>query len=217
VPDFDLKSSSELAVPYWLARPKVATSAGVVVIHEGNGMSLQLLRFCERLAGEGYACAAPDLFFRSGGPGAKADYREQVGAVTMDEVRSDLDAAAEVLRDMGAERLGVTGFCMGGRFTWHAARHSGTFAAAVSFYGAGIASDLGDTNCPTLLFFGGNDPYIPTADIAKVANAHPDTVVYPDAGHGFMRDGSEDYAPDAAPDAWKRLLRHFALHLRPVS
>jgi len=72
---------------------------------------------------------------------------------------------------------------------------------------------LGQTECPTLLFFGGNDAYIPGADIEKVAAAHPDTIVYPDAGHGFMRDGSEDYVADAAADAWARMLDHFAGHL----
>jgi carboxymethylenebutenolidase len=206
--------SPDLQTPYWLARPRSAASAGIVVIHEGNGMSVQVLRFCERLAAEGYAVAAPDLFHRSGGPGASDDFMVQFGAVKMDEMLSDLDTAAGALRQAGATRLGVTGFCMGGRFTWHAARHSEMFAAAVGFYGAGIASDLGPTTCPTLLFFGGTDPYIPSADIDQVAAGHPDTVVYPEATHGFMRDGSDDYAPEAAPDAWGRMLEHFARHLR---
>jgi carboxymethylenebutenolidase len=204
---------SELETPYWLARPKNAVAAGIVVIHEGNGMSVQMLRLCERLAAEGYAVAAPDLFFRTGGPGGKEDYREQYGAVRMDEMLGDLGVAAGVLRSLGAPRLGVTGFCMGGRFTWHAARHGGGFDAAVGFYGSGIVTDLGETECPTLLFFGGSDAYIPGADIAAVAAAHPDTVLYPEAGHGFMRDGSDDYVADAANDAWARMLDHFARHL----
>ena len=65
----------ELETPYWLARPKDAITAGIVVIHEGNGMSVQVLRLSERLAAEGYAVAAPDLFFRTGGPGAKEDFQ----------------------------------------------------------------------------------------------------------------------------------------------
>jgi len=203
-----------LDVPYWLSRPKQPVTAGIVVIHEGNGMSEQVLRFCERLAAEGYAVAAPDLFFRTGGPGASEDYTKHFRAVQLDEMLADLAAAAQVLRQSGAERIGVTGFCMGGRFTWHAARHANDFAAAVGFYGAGIASDLGEPNCPTLLCFGGKDPWIPAEDIQKVAAAHSETVVYPEAGHGFMRDGSEDYSPDAAADAWARMLDHFSLHLR---
>jgi carboxymethylenebutenolidase len=203
----------ELETPYWLARPKDAVTAGIVVIHEGNGISVQFLRICERLAAEGYAVAGPDLFFRTGGPAAKEDYREQYGAVKMDEMLGDLEAAAGVLRALGAQRIGVTGFCMGGRFTWHAARHGGGFDAAVGFYGAGIATDLGPTGCPTLLFFGGNDAYIPSADIETVEAAHPETIVYPAAGHGFMRDGSDDYVAGAATDAWARMLDHFARHL----
>ena len=203
----------ELETPYWLARPTTEVTSGVVVIHEGNGISVQVLRLCERLAGEGYAVAAPDLFFRTGGPAAREDYREQFGAVKMDEMLSDLGVAAGVLRNLGAGKIGVTGFCMGGRFSWHAARHGGGFDAAVGFYGAGIASDLGPLECPTLLFFGGHDPYVPAADIERVVEAHPDTIVYPEAGHGFMRDGSEDYFPEQAADAWGRLLDHFGRHL----
>jgi dienelactone hydrolase len=64
-----------------------------------------------------------------------------------------------------------------------------------------------------LLFFGGNDAYIPSDDITLVAAHHADTVVYRGAGHGFMRDGSEDYVPDAASDAWDRMIAHFRRHL----
>jgi carboxymethylenebutenolidase len=172
-----------------------------------------MLRLCERLAAERYAVAAPDLFFRTGGPAAKEDYREQYGAVKMGEMLNDLGAAAGVLRSFGAQRVGVTGFCAGGRFAWHASRHGGGFDAAVGFYGMGIATDLGQTECPTLLFFGADDPYVPKADVEKVVAAHPDTIVYPEAGHGFMRDGSDAYAAEAATDAWARMLDHFAQHL----
>ena len=87
------------------------------MIHEGNGMSVQLLRLCERPASEGYAVSAPDLFFRTGGQAAKEDYRDQSGALKMDEMLSDVGVAAPVLRSLGVQRLGITGFCMGGRFT----------------------------------------------------------------------------------------------------
>jgi carboxymethylenebutenolidase len=204
----------ELDVPYYLAQPKqTPANAGVVVIHEGNGMSLQLLRFVERLAAEGFAVAAPDLFFRTGGPAASADYRDQVGALRKDEVLDDVAVTGSALRALGARHIGVTGFCMGGTFTWQAARYGSGYEAAVGFYGSGIASDLGPLGCPTLLFFGGSDPWIPSGDISRVAAHHPDTIVYPEAGHGFMRDGSDDYVPAAASDAWSRLLTHFRQHL----
>jgi carboxymethylenebutenolidase len=203
----------DLDVPLFLAKPTTEATAGVVVVHEGNGMSLQLLRLCERLAREGYVVAAPDLFFRTEGPGAKSDFREQSGAVQIDQMLADLAVAGAALRALGAERLGVTGFCMGGTFAWHAARHDDGYDSAVAFYGARIASDLGQPRCPTLLFFGGSDPWIPSNDIEAVAAHHADTVIYPDAGHGFMRDGSDDYVPEAASDAWARMVGHFRQHL----
>ena len=203
----------DLAVPYYLSTPSAPVRAGVVVIHEGNGMSLQLLRLCERLAREGFAVAAPDLFFRTGGPAATPDYRDQSGAVQFDEMLNDLGVAVAALRALGAGRIGVIGFCMGGRFTWHAARHGEGFDAAVGFYGSGIASDLGEPRCPTLLLFGEDDAYIPIEDIRRVGAYHANTVIYPGAGHGFMRDGSEAYAADAASDAWSRMVAHFRRHL----
>ena len=204
---------ADIDVPYYLARPTTPVRAGVVVIHEGNGMSMQLLRVCERLASEGFAVAAPDLFFRTGGPAARDDYREQAGALRPDEVQTDLAVAADALRALGASRIGVTGFCMGGSYTYQTALHGIGYDAAVGFYGSTIAKELGEPRCPTLLFFGGNDPWVPAEDVAAVAAHHADTVVYPHAGHGFMRDGSDDYVPDAAGDAWARMLAHFRRYL----
>ena len=204
---------ADLQLPYFLARPAVPTTAGVVVIHEGNGMSPQLLRVCERLAAEGYGTIAPDLFFRAGGSEA-ADFATLIGSLDREQVLDDLTGAAQVLRELGARRVGVTGFCMGGALTYRAATRTSAFDAAVGFYGAGISRELGEPQCPTLLFFGDTDPYIPQADIDTVAAHHPGTVVYPGAGHGFFRDGSENYDPSAAEDAWKRLLAHFDAHLR---
>jgi carboxymethylenebutenolidase len=203
----------ELDVPYYLARPSSPVSAGVVVLHEGDGMTTQLLRLCERLAAEGYIVAAPDLFFRTGGPGAHDDYRAQAGAIRREQMLQDVSIAAGALRALGANRIGVTGFCMGGAFAWQNALHGEGYDAAVGFYGVGIAADLGTPRCPTLLFFGANDPWIPADAITTVAAHHRDTVVYPSAGHAFMRDGSELYVPEAAADAWQRMLAHFEKHL----
>jgi carboxymethylenebutenolidase len=87
------------------------------------------------------------------------------------------------------------------------------FDAAVGFYGGGISRELGEPRCPTLLLFGGTDEWIPMADIDAVAAHHKDTVVYPEAGHGFMRDGSDSYHESSATDGWKRMLAHFGAHL----
>src|SRR5438046_1770077 len=79
----------------------------------------------------------------------------------------------------------------------------------------GIARDLGELQCPTLMFFGDQDHYIPMSDIEAVQARHDDAVVvYPGADHGFMRDGSENYDEASATDAWGRLLAFFDEHLR---
>jgi len=201
---------SEIALPYFLSLPAAPGPwPGVVVIHEGNGMSPQLLRVCQRLAAEGYAAIAPDLFFRVGGSGG-ADIPTMMGAVR----DADVEEAASILRAAGAEKLGITGFCMGGQWSWHMATTSDTFRAAAGFYGARISTELIEPRCPTLLFFGDTDEYVPMTEIEKVRAFHPETFVYEGAEHGFMRDGSENFHEAAAADAWSRVLAHFGEHLR---
>ena len=202
------------ALPYFLALPEAPPPwPGVVVLHEGNGITPQLLRLCQRLAGEGYGAIAPDLFFRVGGSEA-GDFASLMGSLEPERTRADIGAAADHLRRAGATTVGVTGFCMGGLLTYRTAIAGDGFGAAVGFYGAGISAELGEPACPTLLLFGGTDAYIPPAAIEAVRARHPGTVVYPEAGHGFMRDGSPSYHEGAATDAWSRMLRFFGEHLR---
>ena len=209
---------TELALPAFTAAPASAADhrgPGVIVVHEGNGMSAQLLRFSERLALQGYRVIAPDFFSRSHGVDPN-DFGAIVGSITPEHLKGDFAAAADRLRADGASSIGVTGFCMGGWFTYRAAKWAGDLgvSAAVPFYGAGIARELGEPACPTLMFFGGSDPYIPTADIEKVQAHHGDSViVYPGADHGFMRDGSDSYDAESAADAWTKLLAFFGEHL----
>src|SRR5665213_4571674 len=79
---------------------------------------------------------------------------------------------------------GSSGFCMGGLQAYRAAVSSSGCDAAVGFYGARIAAEGGKPRCPTLLLFGANDQYIPTADIETATARHAGTVVYPGVGHG---------------------------------
>jgi carboxymethylenebutenolidase len=200
---------SDITLPYFLAQPAGSGPwPGVVVVQEANGVTAQLLRFSQRLASEGYSVIAPDLFFRVGGT-ESAPYTELVPQMKREETQQDLEACAQILRDLGAPKVGITGFCMGGGLSYRMAVQSKAFDAAVGFYGSSIAAELVTPNCPTLLMFGGKDPWIPADNIEKVAAHHPDTVVYPEAGHGFMRDRSEDYAEADAADAYERLLNWF--------
>jgi carboxymethylenebutenolidase len=103
---------------------------------------------------------------------------------------------------------------MGGTFTYLAATTGLDIQCAAPFYGSGIAQDLKRPGCPMLAFFGGRDEYIPAADIEAVQAYFPgQVVVYPEAGHGFMRDGSDHYDAGAASDAWRRLMDFFGEHL----
>jgi carboxymethylenebutenolidase len=164
------------------------------------------------LAGEGYASIAPDLFFRAGGSEA-GDFATLMGSLEPERTRADIVTASDHLRREGASSVGVIGFCMGGLLTYRTAVAGDGFDAAVGFYGARISAELGEPACPTLLFFGGEDEYITPADIELVQMRHPETVVYPNAGHGFMRDGSKNYDEVAARDAWSRMLRFFSEQL----
>jgi carboxymethylenebutenolidase len=202
-----------IALPYFLAHPDGDRRApGVVVIHEGNGISPQLLRVCLRLAHEGYAAIAPDLFFRAGGTGAPGVVT-LMRTLTPHQTAADIDEAIGHLRDRGADAAGVIGFCLGGTMAYRTALSSPGCDVAVAFYGAQIADELGTPRCPTLLLFAGADEYIPVPAIEAVVAHHPQTVVYDEAHHGFMRDGSDSFDEKAATDGWGRMLGFLAAHL----
>jgi carboxymethylenebutenolidase len=209
--------SVETAVPYFTAKPSGPTEgrAGLVVVMEGNGISQQLLRVCQRFAAEGFVVAAPDLFHRFGGSDAdRAAADGWYGKLRPEDGLADVAAAAAELRSVGVASVGITGFCMGGLFSYLAATRGVDVQACVPFYGGRIGENLGDPSCPMLAFFGGNDPYIPTSEIDAVVARHGDAVVvYDDADHGFMRDGSPSYHPTAAPDAWQRALTFLRANL----
>ena len=214
---------ADIAVPFFIALPAAPPPwPGIVVVMEGDGMKPQLLRVCERLAAEGYAVAAPDLYWRFGG--SRPDSKDPAAAAAMfsrlqhADGRSDMVEVVGRLRELGASSVGITGFCMGGSYTYLAATSGVDVDAAAPFYGAGIAQHLGEPSCPLLCFFGGRDEWIPRADITTVEQRHPGhVVVYEQAGHGFMRDESDNYDEAAATDAWSRLLEFFGTHLRGAS
>jgi carboxymethylenebutenolidase len=209
---------TEIAVPFFCALPASPPPwPGIVVVMEGDGMKPQLLRVCERLAAEGYAVAAPDLYWRFGGSNPEAG-AEMFGQLRHDDGRADIVEVVGRLRGLGASTVGITGFCMGGGYAYLAAISGVDVDAAAPFYGAGIAQHMGDPYCPLLCFFGGHDEWISRADIATVEASHPgQVVVYEDAEHGFMRDGSPNYNEAAATDAWARLLAFFDATLRPAT
>ena len=143
-------------------------------------------------------------------------------------VLSDLDALADWTAENGGDpnRLGVTGFCRGGRGAWMYDAHSPRLKAAVAWYGpiTGTPSAIQPQNvidiadhlrCPLLGLYGAQDPGINTADVraaeakARAAGATVEIVIYPNAGHGFHADYRPSYVRDAAVDGWDRMLAWF--------
>ena len=218
-------------MPAQLAQPKTgAALPGVIVVQEAFGLNEHIKGVARRLAAEGYVTLAPDLFHR-GGPGRTAGYDDLPKALTMMSgltdggIIDDIAAAVTTLegqRAVRADRIGITGFCMGGRVSYLAAcALPGKIRAAVPFYGGGIPVDRTvGLEAPVLAFFGEDDPYIPLEQVkaleAEAARCGKslEVHVYPNAPHGFFCDERDSYRPEAAADAWRRLTGFLGRHLK---
>jgi carboxymethylenebutenolidase len=210
----------------------------VIVIQEAFGVNAHIRDVTRRVADAGYYAGAPSLFHRAGG-GSIDDYDnidfnevfKLFEGVTDDGVLADVDATIEHLHAKGFadERIGIVGFCFGGRTTFLVAANR-ALGAAVGFYGGGIVSqghfpfppliDHASTlQTPWLGLFGDADESIPVEDVERLRGAlgaapvDTDVVRYPGAEHGFNCDVRSSYNPDAAADAWKRTLEFFGRHL----
>jgi len=214
------------------AQPKSGSNFPIaIVVCEIFGLQEHMKDICRRFAGEGYLAMAPDFFCRQGDVSKLEDFNAilQVVSKTPDtQVLSDLDAAVEwAAKNKGdAKRLGVTGFCWGGRITWLYAAHSPKVKAGVAWYGRliGDSTPLQPKNpidivpalkAPVLGLYGGQDQGIPLDTVEKMREAlkkagkSSDIIVYPDAPHGFFADVRDSYRKEAAQDGWKRLLAWF--------
>ncbi|MET0349292.1 MAG: dienelactone hydrolase family protein [Rhizobacter sp.] len=207
----------------------------VLVIQEIFGVHEHIRDVVRRFAKAGYLAVAPELYFRLGDPSK---------AASIDELRADFVAKAPdatVLSDLDdtlawatshggdAARVGVTGFCWGGRITWLYAAHQPKVKAGVAWYGrlAGptnannpkhpvdVAADL---KAPVLGLYGGEDTGIPLADVDRLnaalaaAGGASNVVVYPTAPHAFFADYRPSYRETDARDGWSRALDWFSRH-----
>lgn len=224
-------AGGELPV-YW-ARPQANKHAPVIlVVQEIFGVHEHIRDICRRLAKQGYYAIAPELYFRQGDVAKLAsidEIRPIVAKVPDAQVLADLDAAAAWAGSQGAdaERLGLTGFCWGGRIAWLYAAHQPKLKAAVAWYGrlSGDSDPLHPQNPlelaaaikpPVLGLYGGQDQGIPLASVQqmqaalKKAGSHSRIDVYPDAPHAFHADYRPSYRKEAASDGWNKLLAWFA-------
>jgi carboxymethylenebutenolidase len=218
-------------MPAYVARPAGdGPWPAVVVIQEAFGLNEHIKDVARRVAGEGYVALAPDLFYR-GGKGRTAGYDqlpkalELMGALEDDEIVADVAKAIDHLEQQPSVRkgrIGITGFCMGGRVSFLAAAAlPDRIAAAAPFYGGGIPVErTGALTAPMLAFFGEEDPFIPLDHVEKLRSEAKrlgkpvEIVVYPKAPHGFFCNERDSYRPEAAADAWERTKAFFKKHLQ---
>lgn len=218
-------------IPAYRAMPdKSGLSAVILVVQEIFGVHEHIKDFCRRLAKEGYMAIAPELYVRQGDVSNVSSVKEVISKVVSKvpdaQVMSDLDAVVSYAQTSGngdTERLGITGFCWGGRITWLYAAHSPLLKAGVAWYGklVGETSALtphhpvelaADLKAPVLGLYGGADAGIPVETIdqmrkaCRAAEKTCEFVVYPDTPHAFHADYRPSYRAEEAKDGWKRML-----------
>jgi len=209
----------------------------VVVIQAADGVDEFIQTIAGRLADEGYAAVAPSLYHRTTAEIEKAKGKTRRQLLDDPEIVADVNATVEFLRQhpsVDRDRIGVTGFCMGGRVVWLAAATNPKFKAAVPYYGGfmmdcwgeGTQSpfDLSDgINCPIMYHFGEIDRNPSLEDMAKfdeqltrLGKPHQ-FYTYPDADHRFADFTFTNYQKAADELAWSRTLEFFAANLKGAS
>ena len=229
----------DFKMPAYRAAPEGKRNLPVVlVVSEIFGVHEHIADVARRFAREGYLAIAPELFARQGDPKSIAEISrlmsEVVAKVPDAQVMGDLDASVAWARTQGGDttRVGITGFCWGGRIVWLYSAHSPGVQAGVAWYGRltgpttplqpqhplDVASRL---HAPVLGLYGGKDQGIPLDSVDKMKSAlaqgsaasrASQFVIYPDAGHAFHADYRPSYVKDAAVDGWARCLAWFKMH-----
>ena len=208
----------------------------VIVVMEAFGLNDHIKDVTERVAAEGYVAIAPDLYYRESPNVVGYDQLQEAIALMQrldaEKVLVDLQHVVTHLKTQSfvyGDRIGITGFCMGGTIAFLAAcRCPADIKAAVPFYGGGMADDsptaplnaAGGLQAPVLCFFGDKDPYIPLSQVHKIEETLRtlgksfEVKVYAGADHGFFCDERASYHPEAAQEAWEKTKAWFATYLQ---
>lgn len=229
--------TADREIPAYRAMPSASgTFPVIIVVQEIFGVHEHIRDLCRRLAKQGYFAIAPELYVRQGSVADLKDIQEilakVVSKVPDTQVMNDLDATVTYAKSTGhadIEKLGITGFCWGGRIVWLYAAHNPHLKAGVAWYGKLIGDsstttprhpvDIApDLQAPVLGLYGGADQGIPLDTVehmrkaCQTAGKQCEIVVYPDVPHAFNADYRPSYRADAAKDAWSRMLTWFKDH-----
>ena len=224
-------------IPAYRAMPATGKSFPVVlVVQEIFGVHEYIRDICRRFAKLGHLAVAPELFARQGNVSKMPDIQEILSTVVSKvpdaQVLSDLDAAvawADRSSKGDISKLGITGFCWGGRIVWLYAAHNPQLKAGVAWYGrlVGRANELqpkhpidvaASLKAPVLGLYGKDDSGIPLDTVEQMrkalkAQASPsEIIVYANTPHGFHADYRPSYRKEQAEDGWKRLREWFKEH-----
>ena len=193
---------------------------GVVVIQEWWGLEDHIKDVARRFTAEGFAAIAPDLYY--GEIATEPDEARKLRmALDWDKALTAIQVAIDTLLardDVSPKKVGVTGFCMGGGLTWHAAAKLNNVAATAPFYGGGPEmsnEEVAQISGPVLAIFGeldqGVSPEVANSRAAQMDNAgiKHETIIYPGAQHAFFNDTRAAYNAKAAADAWQRVVKLF--------
>ncbi len=227
-------------MPAYRAQPASGGNWPVIlVVQEIFGVHEYIKDVCRRLAKLGYQAIAPELFARQGDPRQYSNVAELLSKVVSKvpdgQVMSDLDACVAWAGAHAGDvnRLGITGFCWGGRITWLYAAHNPQLKAGVAWYGrlVGQASELtpkqpidvaSKLNAPVLGLYGGIDQGIPIETVDQMSEALASATnpaskastihVYDQAPHAFHADYRPSHRKEEAEDGWRRLQAWFRQH-----
>jgi carboxymethylenebutenolidase len=223
-------------VPVYRAQPEGKQNPPVIlVISEIFGVHEHIKDVARRFARQGYMALAPDLFVRAGDATKVAniaDLMKNIVSQTPDaQVMSDLDTVVTWAKQRGGDtdKLGITGFCWGGRITWLYSAHNPKVKAGVAWYGrlAGDATanspkhpvDIAQNlKVPVLGLYGAKDTGIPLESVERMkaalgkGNSGSQFVVYPNSGHAFHADYRPSFNPSDAKDGWRRAIDWFRRH-----
>ncbi|MCA9867506.1 MAG: dienelactone hydrolase family protein [Anaerolineae bacterium] len=223
-PDIELFADGRQTRGYLAVPSGSGPWPGVVVIQEWWGLNDNIRDIADRFASEGFAALAPDLYY---GETAREpdDARKLAMGLQYPAALRVIQAAVDYLSNIATvspKKIGLVGFCMGGGLAWHGAAKLEGIGAAVPCYGGGpemTPEEAAGIRAPILAIYGeldqGVSPRVAQhrAALMDAAGVSQETIIYPGAQHAFMNDQRPAYHPEAAEDAWRRIVAHFRENL----